>query len=257
MSASLPSFLFYPSFSYPSIPSDLSIFSYLLFPNSSHSFLSISPFLGRLLPFQPHIFFPIPPLTQPPLFSTLSFFPIAPFLPIPLFHPTPPIRPTSSFPSIPSCHSIHSYPSFQSYPSFPSYPCVSSSPSFLHIPPLLFRHLPFLCLISFLPLLLFIPFFPTTPSLPTPPLFPNLYPFIHTPSFPCLPTSIRLPLLFATSAFTLTSPSLSLFHPHPLPSLSFLPHLTPLPPSPFHSLVIPSDFHPPPSFVLLHSLSPY
>ena len=137
------------------------------------------------------------------------------------------------------------------------YPSLSSPPSFLHIPPLLVRHLPFLCLISFLPLLPFIPFFSTTPSLPTPPLFPNLYPFIPTPSFPCLPTSICLPLLFATSVFILSPPSLPLFHPHPLPSLSPLPYLTPLPPSPFHSLVIPFDFHSPSSFALLHSLSPY
>ena len=49
--------LFLPSFSYPSIPSNFSISSYLLFPNSSPSFLSIPPFLGRLLPVQPLISF--------------------------------------------------------------------------------------------------------------------------------------------------------------------------------------------------------
>ena len=54
----LSSFPFYPSFfSYPSIPSNLSISSYLLFPNSSLSFLSIPPFLGRLLPIKPLISF--------------------------------------------------------------------------------------------------------------------------------------------------------------------------------------------------------
>ena len=53
-----PSVPFYPSFfSYPSIPSYRSISSYLLFPNSSPSFLSISPFLARFLPVQPIIYF--------------------------------------------------------------------------------------------------------------------------------------------------------------------------------------------------------
>ena len=58
--SSLPSFLFYSSFSYPSIPSNLSISSYLLFPNSSPSFPLIPPFLGRLLPVQPFISFLFP-----------------------------------------------------------------------------------------------------------------------------------------------------------------------------------------------------
>ena len=46
-----------PFFSYPSILSNLSISSYLLFPNSSPSFLFIPPFLARLLPVQPLISF--------------------------------------------------------------------------------------------------------------------------------------------------------------------------------------------------------
>ena len=58
----LPSFPFYPYFSYPSISTKLSISYYLLFPNSFPSFLSIPPFLARLLPVQPLIFFPILPL---------------------------------------------------------------------------------------------------------------------------------------------------------------------------------------------------
>ena len=54
----LLSFPFYPSlFSYPSIPSNISISSYLLFPNSSPSFHSIPPFLVHLLPIQPLISF--------------------------------------------------------------------------------------------------------------------------------------------------------------------------------------------------------
>ena len=48
---------FLPLLSYPSIPSNLSSSSYLLFPNSSPSFLSIPPFLARLFSVQPLIYF--------------------------------------------------------------------------------------------------------------------------------------------------------------------------------------------------------
>ena len=48
----LPSFPFHPS-----IPFNLSISSYLLFPNYSPSFFSIPPFLAPLLPVQPLISF--------------------------------------------------------------------------------------------------------------------------------------------------------------------------------------------------------
>ena len=44
-------------FSYPSILSNVSISSYLIFPSSSPSFLFIPPFLARLLPVQPLISF--------------------------------------------------------------------------------------------------------------------------------------------------------------------------------------------------------
>ena len=54
--SSLPFFFTLP-FSHPSIPSNLSISSYLLFPNSFPFFPSIPPFLGSLLPVQPLISF--------------------------------------------------------------------------------------------------------------------------------------------------------------------------------------------------------
>ena len=270
-------FLFFPSFTLS--PSPLSSLFFLSFPSHLSPlfffFASLPPFLSFFtLPFPTPPFHPIspfPPISSsliPPLFSLRSLlslgasFPSNPlflsyssnpffFLPLHSFLPLYSFLSLFSILSLLSILPLHSFLPFHSflsllsiiYPSSPSYPSFSSSPSFLHIPHLLVRYLPFN--ISFLPLL------PTTPSLPTPPFFPTLYRFIPTPSFSCLPPSIRFPLLFATSTFILTPPSLPLSLPHPLPSLS------PFPPSPFHPLIIPSAFHLPPSFALLHSLSPY
>ena len=254
-------------------------------------FASLPPFLSFFtLPFPTPPFHPIspfPPISSsliPPLFSLRSLLSLGASLPSnPLFLSYSSINPTPSFfyPFIPSYPSIPSYRSFPSYPCFPSFPLIPSYHSihsypffpsytllFLPIPPSLPPLLFFISLIYLfatslllyftLPLPHFFsptsslhPLFPTTPSLPTPPFFPTIYRFIPTPSFSCLPPSISFPLLFATSTFILTPPSLPLSLPHPLPSLS------PFPPSPFHPLIIPSAFHLPPSFALLHYLSPY
>ena len=157
LSASLPpSFSFYPFFSYPSIPSNLSIFSYLLFANFSP--ISFRSLLSLVASFPSNPLFLADSFINP---TPSFFYPSIPsypsFPPYPLFPSYPPPNPSYlsfpsipsylSFPSIPSYHSNYSFPSFPSYPSFSSYPSCSSSPFFLHIPPLLVRHLPFFCLI--------------------------------------------------------------------------------------------------------------
>ena len=270
-------FLFFPSFTLsPSHLSSLFFFS-----------ASLPPFLSFFtLPFPTPPFLPIslfPPICSsliPPILSLRSLFSLGASFPSnPLFLSYSSINPTPSFfyPFILSYPSIPSYHSFPSYPFFPSFPSIFPTIPFIPIPPfhhtLLFLPIPpslppLLFFISLLYLFatfpssasfLFSHFFPSTHSFP--PLLPFLtlhsfLPYIHPslPSFPCLPPSIRLPLLFATSTFILTPPSLPLSLPDPLLSLS---PLTPFPPSPFHSLIIPSAFHLPPSFALLHSLSPY
>ena len=277
---------FFPSFTL--FPSPLSSLFFLSFPShlSPLFFFSASlpPFLSFFnLPFPTPPFLPISPLPPisssliPPLLSLRSLLSLGASFPSnPLFISYSSINPTPSFfypfilsyPSIPSYPSFPSYPFFPSFPSIPSYHSIRSYPSF-----------PSYTLFSFLSLLLFLPIFSSypsftssPPSLPLPhffsptsfishhsfPSYPSIFSYpisIHSyPSFPCLPPSIRLPLLFATSTFILTPPSLLLSLPHPLPSLS---PLTPFPPSPVHSLIIPSAFHLPPSFTLLHFLSPY
>ena len=260
------SFLFpFPSYLSPllflsaSLPPSLPFFSTLPFPTPL--FLLTSPFppiFSSLIPpflfFQSLLslvasfpsnllFFPIPPLIEPLLFSTPSFFPTPPFLPIHLFRPTSPFPPfLLTIPLIPILPSHHT-PLFLLIP--------------LALPPLLFfisllylfatfpSSASFFFLTSSLHPLLSHHSFPSYPSIISYPISIHSYPLL-----PCLPPSIRLPL-FATSAFILTPPSLPVSHPHHLPSLS------PIPPSPFHSLVIPSDYHSPAFFALLHSLYPY
>ena len=137
-----------PTLPYPSIHSNLSISSYLLFPNSSPSFFSIPPF-------RPYCF-PIPLLIQP-----LFFLPLHSFLL-----------------SIPSYPCFLSYPSIPSYPFFPFilfYPSIHTYSSFLSYPSF-----------SFLSLILFIPFFSSYPSFPCSPSYPPLHHFFPPPSSPPL-----------------------------------------------------------------------
>ena len=70
-------------------------------------------------------------------------------------------------------------------------------------------------------------------------------------SFHCLPPSLHLLLLLLPLLLFLPLLHFPLSLPHPLPSLSLLP------PSLFHSSIILFAFLSPPSFALLHSLSPY
>ena len=258
-----PSYLFPPSLlvRFPtSLPFHSTLLSFLtppfiptsLFPPISFSiifpFFLFDPSFPCCPPSRPTpYFFPIPPLIQPLLFSIHSLFLTPPFLPTALFHPIPPFHPTPSFlpippffptpPLIPSPLSIIPLFSFLSLLLY--LPFFSSYPSFP------FCHLPFPCLISILPLLSHHSF-PSYPSILSYPISIPSY-----LSFTCLPPSLRLPLLFVTSAFILT--------PASLPLLLSLPHsLSSLPPSPFHSpsLIISFAFLSPPSFALLHSLSP-
>ena len=197
----------------------------------------------------------IPFLSTPPSFPTPPFLPTSQFIciPFPSSPSFPPSRPTPfffpisplilrflifnpsilSYPSIPSHPFLSLIPSLSPHPSIPSYPSFSSSPSFLPIPPFLVRYLPIL------PLLPLIHFFPTTPSLATPPYFP-------IPLF--LPTPPLLACFLPFTSFCSFLPPILHFHFSPS-----LPH--PLPPSPFHSLLIPFALLSPPSFALLHSLS--
>ena len=141
-------------FSYPSILSNVSISSYLIFPSSSPSFHPSFPCSPPSRP-TPY-FFPILPLIQPLLFSTLSFFPTPPFLPILTFYPTPPFLP------------IPPSPPFLATPPFIPIHSSHRTPLFVPIPPCL---PPLLFLISLLSLFAT---FPSSASFLFSPFFPSL-----------------------------------------------------------------------------------
>ena len=114
LSASLPLFLFFLPFSFLPLHSFQPL-NFLLFPNSSPSFLLIPPFLGRLLPVQALIsflflhqsnhFFFLPLHSFIPLHSFLSLLSILPLHSVIRTSPSPPYLPTILFiPINPSHH---------------------------------------------------------------------------------------------------------------------------------------------------------
>ena len=222
------SFPFYPSFfSCLSVPSNLSVSSYLFFPTPP--LLSLRSLHSLLTSFPSNPIF----LSYSSIYPTSSLlysiiFPTPPFLPIPRF---PPFLPTPPFIPVPPFHHILLFlltpPSFHPFlflisllPLFATFP---SSVSFLFSASSLH---PFLSHLSF-------------PSYPSILFYPISIP--SYPSFPCLSPSLRLTLLFATAAFILNSSSiprlLSLSHPL-FPFYSSSPSSLTFPLS-YHSLRLP------------------
>ena len=267
-----PFFLSFPShlsplfFFFASLPSSLPFFT-LPFPTPPfHPISPFSPISSSLIP---------PPFSLRSLLSLGASFPSNP-----LFLSYSSINPTPSFfyPFILSYPSIPSYRSFPSYPFFPSFPSIPSYHSFHSYPLFPSYTLLFLPIHPSLPPLLFfislIYLFATFPS-SAPFLFSHFFtsfPFSHR-SFPSYPSILSYPIsihsypLFLLLASLHSHPSVICylyFYSYPSFTSTFPPtspsfpfSLSPFPPSPFHPLIIPSAFHLPPSFALLHYLSPH
>ena len=264
---SFPSYLSLLLFLYSSLPLSLPFFFTISFPTPL--FLQTSPFppissslilpllsfrslLSLVASFSSNpLFFPIPPLIQPLLFSTPSFLPIPlsilSLLSILPLHSVLPLLPLHSF-----------LPTIPFIPIYPSHHTALFLPIPLALPPLLF-FISLLYLFATFPSsasFIFSHFFPSSPSLP--PLLPFLllHSFLPPPFLACLlpfpSLGYLLPLLLFLPSFTSTFPPTS---PSSPTSLTF-PFSCHSPRLPFPALLR----SPPFSFFLLApslSLSPY